>query len=67
MSDTVETSGVAVNTDRELWREPSMPPCAALPSLPVRMPLPQNAASSIETMVDFIDAALSPSTSRAEK
>jgi len=26
MSDAVETSGVAVNTDRELWREPSMPP-----------------------------------------
>lgn len=33
----------------------------------VWMPLPQNAASSIETMVDFIDAALSPSTNGAEK
>ena len=33
----------------------------------VWMPLPQNAASSFETMVDFIDAALSPSTNGAEK
>jgi len=32
----------------------------------VWMPLPQNAASSFETMVDFIDAALSPSTNGAD-